>query len=433
MSALGGPRSTASGPRASGPRAAVQIDQAELEDFQRCARMLLAHPLVTEQWPRPGALAQLRRWEAPLANEFSRVLGYRLEFGRSCARLYRRAVAVSNDRGPITRTGRPLGRWACSLLCLSIAAIEAAGEQTTLSSLAEDILRSSAGDETLPIDLTSYDQRRALVDAVSWLTDRGVVSLRDGATDQWLRGDGEGDALYDIDRDTLSRLLVNSPSVLRDVSITSDFLIDPEPASADARQTGMRHRIARRLLTEPVVAFDDLSDEEASYARWRRRRIVADVERLTGAAVECRAEGWVLIDPAIEPMSSMTFPGRGTPAHAALLWGAALAAAAMDDPGAPISAEVVDRTWNEVFSEYRSRFTLEYREDPDRLRGASQSLLEALMLLRPSEIGVDETGEVRRGALEVSAVMARYRPTVQLAESAAQLSLLAPETAAPTR
>ncbi|NLH64962.1 MAG: DUF2398 family protein, partial [Candidatus Microthrix parvicella] len=74
----------------AGPRAAVQIDAGELEDFQRTARLLLGHPLVTPTWPNPRALTTVRRWEVPLRNEFSRVLGFRLDVGRSSARLYRR-------------------------------------------------------------------------------------------------------------------------------------------------------------------------------------------------------------------------------------------------------------------------------------------------------------------------------------------------------
>jgi hypothetical protein len=114
----------------AGPRAAVQIDAGELEDFQRTARLLLGHPLVTPTWPNPRALTTVRRWEVPLRNEFSRVLGFRLDVGRSSARLYRRAATTSVHRGPFTRTLRPLGHVACSFLCLVLAALEELGDQT---------------------------------------------------------------------------------------------------------------------------------------------------------------------------------------------------------------------------------------------------------------------------------------------------------------
>ena len=45
----------------AGPRAAVQIDAGELDDFQRTARLLLGHLLVTPTWPNPKALTAVRR------------------------------------------------------------------------------------------------------------------------------------------------------------------------------------------------------------------------------------------------------------------------------------------------------------------------------------------------------------------------------------
>ena len=324
---------TVAGP-STAPRAAVQIDAGDLEDFQRAARLLLAHPLVTSRWPEPDALALVRRWEAPLAHELGRVLGYRLDVGRTCARLYRRAAVVSPHRGPALGTGRHLGRWTCAVLCLALAAIESLGEQTSLSALAEEILRLRSGDDELPIDLTQYDQRRALADAVRWLEERGVVTLRDGTAEQWLADAEEGDALYDLDRDAASRLLVASPSVLREVSEAGDFLVDPYPPTAEGEQIRLRHRLARRLVTEPVLLYADLPVDELAHVRQRRSRITDGVERLTGATVEARAEGLVLVDPPTAPISAEGFPSRGSEAHAALLWGTALAALLADDPEA---------------------------------------------------------------------------------------------------
>lgn len=327
---------TVTGP-STAPRAAVQIDQGDLEDFQRAARLLLAHPLITRRWPDPGALSLVRRWEVPLAHEMNRVLGYRLDVGRTCARLYRRAAVVSVHRGPTVSKGRHLGRWTCAVLCLALAAVESLGEQTSLSALAEEILRLRSGDDELPIDLTQYDQRRALADAVRWLEERGVVTLRDGTAEQWLSDAEEGDALYDLDRDAASRLLVASPSVLREVTEPADFLVDPYPPTAEGDQSRLRHRLARRLVTEPVVLYAALAPDELAHVRQRRSRIIDGVERLTGATVEARAEGMVLVDPPAAPISAEAFPSRGSEAHAALLWGTALARAVADDDDADVS------------------------------------------------------------------------------------------------
>lgn len=405
------------------PRVAVQVDRAELEDLQRAARILLAHPLVTETWPTPDALAQVRRWSTTLTNEMSRVFGYRLDVGRTCARLYRRPATLSPHRGarlPAQPRPRPLGRQACTFLCLTLAALESLGDQTTLSALAEEVLRLRSGDDALPVDLAHYQQRKALVDAVRWLEERGVVQVRDGGAERWLADAEEGDALYDIDRDAASRLLVASPSVLRDVERPEDFLAEPRPTNAEAAQTRLRHRIARRLVEGPVVRYVELSPDELAHVRQRRRRICDAVELLTGCAVEARAEGLCLIDTAVEPLSGDRFPGRGTEAHAALLWGTALVAlAAEGDEGEAdgrwVSGRDAEEAWTSVFTSHRDRFAAAYRDDPDGLRQVAGDLL--------ARFGLVETAP--DGSIVVHAALARYRPTVEVRRSD-QLSLLDP-------
>ena len=431
----------------AGPRAAVQIDAGELEDFQRTARLLLGHPLVTPTWPNPRALTTVRRWEVPLRNEFSRVLGFRLDVGRSSARLYRRAATTSVHRGPFTRTLRPLGHVACSFLCLVLAALEELGDQTTASRLADAVLRLRSGDDALPVDLTVYAQRRAFVDAVTWLEDRGVLGLRDGGADQWLENDAEGDALYDVDRDCVSRLLVSSPSVLRGVGKAADFLVEPTTPGTEDRPKTLHHRVARRLVEGPIVSYADLGPDELAYVRERRTRLVRDLEQLTGCHVEVRSEGMSLIDASVEPIteSKHRFPGGGTVTQAALLWGAALvelaatgdkvvpetataaggdavvdgagsAASELDStngrdlaraergPSTPAAARSVDagaadEAWEDIVDRYRPKFSSDYRESPDKLRREVEELLERFGLVF-----------VEGHRLTVHAALARYRP-----------------------
>jgi uncharacterized protein (TIGR02678 family) len=388
-------------------RAAVQLEPAQLEDMQRAARILLAHPMVTERWPRAGALVSVRRWEGVLRTELDRVLGYRLDVGRTCARLYRRPATLVANRGALTGTGRPLGRLGCSSLCLVLASVEGLGEQTTASQIAEEVQRLRAGDDALPVDLTRYDQRRAFVDALQWLEARGVLVLRDGELDRWLSGDRDGDALYDLDQDVVSRLLVASPSVLRDVDTVEDFLAEPLGPSDDARTRVLRHRISRRIVTEPVVSLADLDPAELAHFRHRRTRIVRDLEQLTGGRVEVRAEGVLLVDDG--DLSGEAFPGTGTETQAALLWSTALVGAAAPVPASDVglapspwlrvSEEAAAATWQTVVDGYRSRFRTEYREEPARLRVAVEQLLGRFGLLR-----------VVDGTLYCHAALARYRP-----------------------
>lgn len=388
-------------------RVAVQLDPAnELDDFQAVARALLAHGLVTERFPQAGILALVRRFEEPLRSEFERICHWRLDIGPHCARLFRRPAATSHYRPArsVTQSRRAFTPQAYASLCMVLAAIEGLGEQTTIRQLADEVARLRAGDETLPFDLTTHTHRRAFVDAVAWLQERDVLVLLDGDTEAFLAT--EGNALYDVDRATASRLLLSPPSVLAGLKGTEDFLEEPYPPTPEGAQSRARHRVHRRLLTEGALYYDDLPADERDYARQRRTRITVDLERLTGCILECRNEGQALIGlPAAEP-----FPAGGAVAQAALLLGGELARAAVVDKDGG-SARLVtpaeeDGAWRRVLAAYAGRFTAEYRAEPERLRAEATALLERLGLVET------QGGSV----LAVCPALARYRAEVRLPE-----------------
>jgi uncharacterized protein (TIGR02678 family) len=391
-------------------RIAVHLDPArELDDFQTAACALITYGLVTDRYPYPGVLALVRRFEEPLRNELSRLCHWRLDVAPTCARLLRRPAAVSPHRPARTATQsrRPFGPQTYASLCLVLAALEGMGEQTTISQLADEVLRLRAGDVALPFDLTAHAHRRAFVDAVGWLQQRGVLVLLDGDTEMFVLGGG--DALYDVDRDAASRLLVSPPSVLAGLTAPDDFLEEPYPPTPEGAQARARHRVHRRLLTEAALYYDELPDDERDYARQRRTRVREEIERLTGCTLECRAEGQALVGlPASDP-----FPGGGAVAQAALLLASELVgevAASAPSSGAigrQVSGPAVDLAWRRVVAAYGARFTTEYRAEPERLRAEALSLLERLDLVS----GSDDGGVLVRPAL------ARYRADVRLPET----------------
>ena len=160
----------------------------------------------------------------------------------------------------------------------------------------------------------------------------------------------------------------------------------------------------RRLLTDAVLYYEDLPDDEREYARQRRTRAREELERLTGCTLECRAEGQALIGlPAAEP-----FPSGGAVAQAALLLGSELAALASvtggDGMERLVCATEAAGAWRRVVAAYAGRFTAEYRAEPERLRAEAIALLENLRLV------VSRPG----GAISVFAALARYRAEVRL-------------------
>lgn len=391
-------------------RIAVHLDPArELDDFQAAASALVTSGLVTERYPHLGALALVRRFEEPLRNEFSRLCHWRLDVAPTCARLLRRPAALSTHRPArsATQTRRAFTPQTYMSLCLVLAAFEGLGEQTTISQLAEEVGRLRAGDEALPFDLTTHAHRRAFVDAVAWLQQRGVVVLLDGDTETFVGGGG--DALYDVDRDAASRLLVSPPSVLAGLTEPDDFLEEPYPPTLEGEQARARHRVYRRLLTESSLSYDELPPAERDYARQRRTRIKEELERLTGGTLECRAEGQALVGvAAAEP-----FPAGGAVAQAALLLGSELAVAAGESaPTAGSVARVVlapecDAAWRRVVAAYGGRFTSEYRAEPARLRAEAMAFLERLDLAARRD----------DGSVQVRPALARYRARVRLPEA----------------
>jgi uncharacterized protein (TIGR02678 family) len=313
-----------------------------------------------------------------------------------------------------TQSRRPFTPWAYACLCLVLAALESLGDQTTISHLADEVGRLRAGDRDLPFDLTDHGHRRAFVDAVAWLEERGVLTVLDGDTESFVsRG---GDALYDIDTDAAGRLLVSPPSVLAGITSPEQFLDERYSPTPEGEAARVRHRVHRRLLTEPALYYDELPEPEREYARQRRTRIREELERLTGGVLECRAEGQALLGlPAATP-----FPGASSVAHAALLFGGELVLSATSDTdtdtddsraGSPLGrfvpAATADAAWRRVTAAYLRRFTAEYRDDPARLRRHASALLDRLDLVhtRPD------------GSLLVRPAMARYRADVRLPET----------------
>ncbi|WP_329219801.1 TIGR02678 family protein [Streptomyces sp. NBC_01485] len=441
-------------------RAAEGVSPLELADYQKAVRLVLRHPLVTSGYPDRAALATVRRWADQLRTDLMEVLGYRLVTTADTARLQRAQDGLDATRPALTRAGRPFDRRRYAYLVLTLAALGRHGAQVALGELADAVAADAVRIDGLGLDTARKPDRDAFVDAVTWLTERGALTLADGSATAWAGDPERAEALYDIDREIL--LAVHHPTrVLQHLTSVTSLLDSSGALGLSAGRAAQRRdqaRRARRLVLENPVAYYADADSEL-LGQLRAPALAEDLERLTGLSVERRAEGVALVDTSGR-LSDVRFPGGGTVAQAALLLAARISAAvqrsgrhALELLPAPTAAErlaararridgalpsrgtvaeltelaepdeesayetVVDAdhepgetrypfvtdSWlrgrlKEIIGEYGAGFAADLRGDPDRLLDQALDLLAAMSLI----VRVDG------GALALP-LLARYR------------------------
>ena len=287
-----------------------------MSDLAPAIRALLAEPLIDRS--DPVALALVRRHRAELTRWFADELGYRLDASRpGVARLAKLPGAGHVPRGLRTRTGhRSFDGRRYALVCLVLAAVEAAGERCTLARMFEEVATRAAGIEGLAFDSEVGADRRAFIQAVQAAVDLGVLDRAEGDEERFARGEQGGDALYRIDRARLALLptATQPPSL---VAEPGDLAAEAYPETEEGRARRRRHRVTRALVDEPVLYQDDLAADEREYIRSQRRRLEDLLHDKLGLTLEVRAEGWVAVDESGE-MTDLAFPSYGTAEAAAL-------------------------------------------------------------------------------------------------------------------
>lgn len=465
-------------------RVAEGVSPLELADYQKAVRLVLRHPLVTPGYPDRTALATVRRWAGQLRTDLMEVLGYRLVTTADTARLQRAQDGLDATRPALTRAGRPFDRRRYAYLVLTLAALGRHGAQVALGELADAVAADAVRIDGLGLDTARKPDRDAFVDAVTWLTERGALTLADGSATAWAGDPERAEALYDIDREIL--LAVHHPTrVLQHLTSVTALLDSADALGMSAGRAAQRRdqaRRARRLVLENPVAYYADADAEL-LGQLRAPALAEDLERLTGLTVERRAEGVALIDTSGR-LSDIRFPGGGTVAQAALLLAARISAAvqrsgrhALELLPAPTAAErlaararridgalpsrgliaelaepddglvyeeasgdvaqepgetrypFVTDSWlrgrlKEITGEYGAGFAADLRGDPDRLLGQALDLLAAMSLI----------ARIDGGALALP-LLARYRgvtarvKTRTAAQPPAQTALFADDTA----
>ncbi|SDD36496.1 TIGR02678 family protein [Rhodococcus tukisamuensis] len=313
---------------------AHEISPLALDSYQRAARVILANHLVTATYPDRVALPLLRRWATELRDDLLELFGYRLEVTETTARLFTVADRLDATSPARTGTDRDFDRHRYAYLALCLAALGRAGNQITLSELADHVAADAAQVDGVDLSTERAADRDAFVDAVGWLTARGAIALADGDATGWAANPAAGEALYDIDRSVVvalfrpHRALQHLVSVEGLVAGGADAPPNAEHAT-DVRETA--RRVRRALVERPVVYAAELDDDEA--LQLALPRTAADVEKLTGLVAERRAEGITLIDSSGR-LSDLRFPSTGTVAQVALLLAGEIADRVLD-PDAP--------------------------------------------------------------------------------------------------
>lgn len=314
---------------------ALTEHQLEIErQIVQAFRTLLRTPLLSAE---NEDFALVRRHKAELTDRFRRWLGYELVVRGDHARLRKQPVAVDATRPMrISKPSvsqdrwRPFTRRHYALFALALAALEREGSQTTIAKLAEDI-RSYAREEAIPLDLEDRAHRRILADALAGLEQLGVLKVVDGDRDVWVNRSDRGEiTLYDVDHGMLGDLLASRSVISCRTAAQIVVAADDYPPTQDGRNRRARHRVARRLVEEPVVYLDELpTDEHEYYAGSQRPHLEGRLAGYTGWQIERRAEGTALVETEQQTraVTDLRFPERLAERQAALLLCDDLAAA----------------------------------------------------------------------------------------------------------
>lgn len=360
---------------------------------ERALRALLMQPLMSSQHED---FVLVRRHGEYLRDWLARETGWILRIERDCARLYKLTASI----GDATRGAPDFSRERYVLFCLVCSVLERAEVQITLRALGERLLEAAADPELaergFTCTLESARERRDLVSVCRYLLGLGVLGRVAGDEESYVSQ--SGDVLYDIHRRILAALPASTrgASFIAATSPDADFearlskLIEEYvPDSDEGRRTALRHRLARRLLDDPVIYRDETNDAEREYLATQRGPMSGRLARASGLSVELRAEGMALIDPDGD-MSDEQLPATGTQAHATLLIAEHLAAALRESPQRICSTAEIEHFLRAASEEHGRYWRKSAREPGAETELVAQALvsLEALQLVRRIEGGV---------------------------------------------
>ncbi|MFP3902438.1 MAG: TIGR02678 family protein, partial [Acidimicrobiia bacterium] len=319
----------------------------------------------------PDTFRLIRRHEADLDRWFTQRLGYRLHLDADSARLFK--TGAPGDNRPLrARSGRPLHQGEYVLLALVLATTVAGPAVISLRDLVDGVRSAAAEAE---ISLTGdASERRAVVAVLRWMIEHGLASEMHAHVDAYAT-DEAADAILELRPDRIA--LVPLPTVVG--ADDPDTLLDRAQ-----RRTATRQWLRSRLVEEPVVYREDLTESEWSELRRRLGEEERILHEMFGLVLESRAEGVAAVDPT-GTLADRDFPTGGTVGHAAVLLIDALVAEA-HEAGAggflPVTTGHVARLLAGFAERHQRRWANELVAAPERL---ARRVIDLLVEVRLAE------------------------------------------------
>ena len=394
------------------PAAPLGARLSEARDYerQRALRTLLQHPLLSADGPYAAEFGWVRQHAQWLRDWLGQNTGWALQVDSELARLRKTPADLADQTRPARdgKTGALFSRRRYVLLCLAVAALERSDRQTALGKLADDVVGLLAAEPAfsaagIVFDLSSRDQRRDLVQVIRFLLDLRVLARVHGDEEQYLNE--RGDVLYNINRPALAAMLnvKRGPSTITARTLDerlAALVEEPLPDTEEGRNRGLRWRLVRKLLDDPVVYYDELADEELVYLHSQRSRLLRQIEDATGLISEVRREGIAMVDEPAE-LTDVGMPEEGTDGHLALLLAEHLAEHLRREGPVAVGTAALHQHVRELITEHRSHWRKDVAQPGAEVAALAQTIdrLESLRLVKRTEDGVLPLPAIARYAL----------------------------------
>lgn len=391
--------------------ARLRLEEAIVAERRQALGVLLQHPLLSAAGPLAAEFGLVRRHAAWLRDWLARNPGWSLQLDSETARLRKTPADLADATRPAREpaSGLPFSRRRYVLLCLALAALERADRQTTLGLLADAVVGFAAADPALAaagmtFTLLGQDQRRDLVHVMRLLLELRVLVRVHGDEQQYLLA--RGDVLYNVNRPALAAMLnvKRGPSTIDEATIDARLaaLVDEPVLDTDeGRNRRLRSQLTRKVVDDPILYYDELTEAERAYLGSQRAFILAQIEEATGLIPEIRREGIAMVDEAGD-LTDLGLPEEGTEGHLALLLAEHLAACARRDGPVAVGHAALRRHVADLVARHRAHWRKDVAAPGAELALTERTVarLEALRLVRRTDDGVIPLPALGRYALD---------------------------------